>query len=88
MDDRVASYVRYEYGSMAAMLCGRMDLRDCLRSEISRHDSIFGLLFMRKDGSLFGVLPEGNIFYDRPEENPLPKDMKTQILSAPLGRTV
>ena len=88
MDDRVASYVRYDYSSMAKMLRGRMNLRDCLRSAISRHDSIYGLLFMRKDGSLFGVLPEGNIFYDKPEENPLPKDMKTQILSMPLGQTV
>ena len=87
-DDRVAFYVKYDYGSMAEMLRGRMDCLDCLRPEITRSDSIYGMLFMRKDGSLFGALPSGNIFYDRPEENPLPKEMKTLILRAPLGQTV
>ena len=43
---------------------------------------------MRKDGSLFGTLPEGNFFLDDPEQNPLPEDMKAQILNAPLGQTV
>ena len=43
---------------------------------------------MRKDGSLFGVLPDANIFLDNPEENPLPADTVSRILEAPLGRTV
>ena len=88
LDDRVASYAGYDYGSLAEMLRGRMECRDYLRPEITRSDSIYGLLFLRKDGSMFGVLPNGNIFYDRPEENPLPEKMKTQILNAPLGQTV
>ena len=49
---------------------------------------MFGLLIMRQDGSLFGALPEGNYFLDDPRENPLPEDIKTQILNAPHGQTV
>ena len=49
---------------------------------------IFGLLIMRQDGSLFGVVPEATLFLDDPRENPLSEDMKTQIMDAPLGQTV
>ena len=87
MDDRVASYVRFNYGSMVETLHGRTDCRDYLRAEITRHDSIYGVLFMRGDGSLFSVLPEGNFFFDRPGENPLPEAAQAQILGAPLGQT-
>ena len=87
-DERVASYARLQYASNAALVHARIDCRDYLRAEIVRHDGIFGLLFMRKDGSLFGVLPGGNFFLDDPEDNPLPGDMKAQILNAPLGQTV
>ena len=87
-DDRVVSYVRLQYASRADLAHGRLDCRDYLRGEIARHNGIFGLLFMRPDGSMFGALPEGNFFLDDPKENPLPEDMKAQILNAPLGQTV
>lgn len=87
-DDRVASYVRHQYSSLEKLIHARIDCRDYLRSVIARHDGIFGLLFMRKDGSMFGVLPEGNLFLDDPQENPLPDDIKTQILNAPRAQTV
>ena len=87
-DNRVASYARLQYNSMEKQIHGRIDCRDYLRPEIARHEGIFGLLFMRQDGSLFGVLPEGNIFLDDPQENPLPDDMKKQILNAPRAKTV
>ena len=67
---------------------GRLDCRDYLRGRIARYKGIFGLLFMRPDGSLFGALPEGNFFLDDAKENLLPKDMKALILNAPLGQTV
>lgn len=86
-DDRVASYVRLQYASDAELAHGRLDCRDYLRGELVRHNGIFGLLFMRTDGSLFGVLPEGNFFLDDAKENPLPEDMKAQILNTPLGQT-
>ena len=63
-DERVASYVRLQYASHAELAHGRLDCRDYLRGEIARHNGIFGLLFMRMDGSLFGTLPEGNFFLD------------------------
>ena len=87
-DDRIASYARLQYVSQAELVHARFDCRDYLQGEITRNDGIFGLLLMRKDGSLFGVLPEGNFFLDTPEKNPLPAAMKAQILNAPLGQTV
>ena len=86
--EQVTSYVRLQYDSAAELIHARIACRDYLQAEISSRDGIFGLLFMRKDGSLFGALPEGNIFLDRPEENPLPEDMKSKILNVPLGQTV
>ena len=87
-DDRVISYARLQYSSMAELIHGRNSCRDYLRSEITRNDGIYGLLFMRKDGSLFGTLPDGNFFLDNPEENPLPEEMQSQVLNTPLGQTV
>ena len=87
-DDRVASYARLQYASMADLVHARIRCRDYLRAEIMSRDGIYGLLFMRRDGSQFGVLPDGNLFQDRPEENPLPEDIKNKILNAPLGETV
>lgn len=88
LDDRVASYARLQYASPLDLIHARNSCRDYLRAEVSRHEAIFGLLFMRKDGSLFGTLPEGNFFLDNPEDNPLPEEMKTQVLDTPLGQTV
>ena len=87
-DDRVTSYARLQYASDAEMVRARISCRDFLRGEIAAHDGIYGLLLMRKDGSLFGTLPQGNFFLDRPEDNPLPEAVRAQILEAPLGRTV
>ena len=87
-DDRVVSYARFQYVSTAEQVRARINCRDYLSGEIARHDGIFGLLFMRKDGSLFGTLPDANFFLDKPEENPLPEETVNRILSAPLGRTV
>ncbi|MBR2853822.1 MAG: hypothetical protein IKE81_05835, partial [Clostridia bacterium] len=87
-DDRVEAYARLQYASAAELVHARIDCRDYLFSEIASRDKIFGLLFMRKDGSLFGSLPEGNFFFDDPKDNPLSEDVQKQILNAPLGRTV
>ena len=87
-DDRVASYARLQYATEAELVHARIRCRDYLRSEISRQDGIFGLLFMRPDGSLFGALPEGNFFLDDPQKNPLPDEIRSQILSVSLGQTV
>ena len=87
-DERVASYARLQYDSEAELIHARISCRDFLSSEISRYDGIYGLLFMRKDGSLFGVLPNGSFFRDSPEENHLPGEIQAQILNVPLGQTV
>ena len=87
-DSRVASYARHQYATDAELIHARINVRDYLRSGIASRDRVFGLLFMRNDGSLFGTVPEANLFFDDPQENPLPEDIKTQILSAPLGQTI
>ena len=87
-DSRVSDYARLQYTSEVNLIHARISCRDYLRTEIARHEGIFGLLFMRKDGSIFGALPEGNFFLDDPEENPLSEDMKAQILNAPRGQMI
>ena len=62
--------------------------RDYLQTELSRREGIFGLLFMRQDGSLFGSLPEGSFFLDDPMQNPRSEKMRSQILNVPFGQTV
>ena len=87
-DDRVAGYARLQYDSLEDLIHARISCRDYLQSEIARSEGVFGLLIMRQYGSLFGARPEGNYFLDDPRENPLPEDIKTQILNAPHGQTV
>ena len=87
-DDRVTSYARLQYETDAQLVRARLRCRDYLKGEIARHKGITGLLFMRKDGSLFGVLPEGNFFLDEPEKSPLPEGVMEKILDVPLGQTV
>ena len=87
-DDRVISYAGLSYSTAAELVHARISCRDYLKGEIIRNDGVFGLLFMRKDESMFGTLPEGYFFMDSPEENPLPDTMKAQILNTPLGQIV
>ena len=87
-DDRVAFYARHSYASAAELIHARISCRDYLAAEIERNDDIYGLLFMRTDGSLFGMLPQGSFFHDLPETNPLPEEIRTQILNVPLGQTI
>ena len=86
-DERVASYAGLGYDSAAELIHARLSCRDYITSEITRNEGIYGMLFMRSDGSLFGALPEGSLFLDNPEDNPLPENVKTQILNVPLGQT-
>ena len=87
-DERFVSYARLQFASSAELIKARIRCRDFLGAEVAQHESIYGVLFMRKDGSLFGSLPEGNIYQDRPEDNSLPEAVKAQALGAPFGQTV
>ena len=87
-DDRIVSCARNRYASTADLIHARIRCRDFLQAEISRQEGIFGLFFMREDGSLFGALPGANLFLDDPAENPLPQDVKSQILNSPRGEVV
>lgn len=88
LDSRVSGYARLQYSSPVELIRARISCRDYLRTEIAQHEGIFGLFFMRQDGSLFGTLPEGNYFLDDPKDNPLSEDLKTQIRNAPRGQTI
>ena len=87
-DDRVAGYTRLQYSSMEGLIHARISCRDYLQTEIERSEGVLGLLIMRQDGSIFGALPEANLFLDDPKDNPLPGDIKEQILSVPHGQIV
>ena len=56
-DSRVAGYARGQYDSVEQRIHARISCRDYLRTENARHEGIFGQLFMREDGGLFGALP-------------------------------
>ena len=62
-DDRVISYASHQYATAAQMVHARIDCRDYLRGELSRQEGIFGLLFMRQDGSLSGPFPKAPSFW-------------------------
>ena len=87
-DNRVEDYIRSQYSSPEELIHARIDCADYLKAEIARHGGIYGVLFMREDGSLFGALPEGTLFLDDPQENPIPEAMKTQILKGPRTETI
>lgn len=89
LDERVAACIKAPDASARERIRARIRCRDYLRGEIAGdNDGISGILFMRKDGSLFGVLPEATLFLDDPAENPLPEEMRKRILDLPLGQTV
>ena len=85
-DDRVAAYARLQFSSVQDLIHARLDCRDYMRSEVGRNEGIYGILCMREDKSLFGAMPEANIFLDDPEDNPLPEEMTEQILKMPIGQ--
>jgi hypothetical protein len=62
IDGRITAYVRPQFRTEADLICARMRCRDYLRTEIKQHSAIHDLMFMRRDGSLFGVLPNANVF--------------------------
>ena len=88
LDERVASYARHRYDSDTELIHARISCRDFLRTEAAKNGNIYGLLVMRKDGSLFGTLPEGNFFWDDPKDNPFPDTTREQIMNVPFGDTV
>ena len=87
-DSRVTDYARRQYATDAQLVHARIRCRDYLRGELSRQEGMYGVLFMRQDGSLFGALPEGTFFLDDPAQNPLAEEIRDQILNMPLGRTM
>jgi hypothetical protein len=87
-DDRVASYARFQFANQAELIRARKSCRDFLRAEISSRERIFGLLFMRTDGSLFGVLPEANLFLDDPKDNPDAKKYQTISIDEVIERNL
>ena len=87
-DQRVISCIQLDFASDAEMFHAKAACVEYLREKITHADWANGLFIMRKDGSLFGTLPDGNYFHDNPEDNPLPREMRKRILDVPLGQTV
>ena len=88
VDERFTNYARHGYTSEKALIHARIECRDYLRAEIARYDGIYGLLFLREDGSMFGALPDWNLFQDDPRDSFLPEPVRAQIMSAQPGQTL
>ena len=87
-DLRVISCIRLSFASDAEMYNSKAACVEYLRDKITHAAWANGLFIMRKDGSIFGTLPDGNYFHDDPKDNPLPEEMRQRILDVPLGQTV
>lgn len=87
VDPRVTDQVCRQFATEAEKIRASMDCRDYLRAQINRQSAIYGLLFMRPDGSVFGVLPSRNVFMDEGGNLALPEPMIRRILSVPIGQT-
>ena len=87
IDDRIAAYVRFQYESDSELIRARKECREYLRTELNRRSSIYGLLFMRPDGSLFGAMPYANPFWDERRKVLLPDNVIDRILSVPFGQS-
>lgn len=79
IDERITAYVRHSFRTYAELMHARVACRDYLRTEIDRHSAIYGLLFMRPDGSLFGALPYSNVFEDDGNKPALPAEIIDQV---------
>ena len=87
-DSRVVSYARLSYSTAAQKIRARVRCRDYLQETLSGNDGIFGLLFMRPDGSFFGSLPKANLFLDDADPGYLPEEITAAVLAASSGQTV
>ncbi len=87
IDPRVTAYACHQFATDAELVRARMECRDYLRAQINRDSAIYGLLFMRPDGSLFGTLPESNVFRDDRKDVALTDGVIDRILEVPLGET-
>lgn len=87
-DQQVISCIRSGFSSPAEMIHAKVDCLNYIREKTTHADWANGLFIMRPDGSMFGVLPDGNYFLDDPDDNPLPAEMKERILRIPLGQTL
>ena len=53
---------------------------------MNKYSGIYGILFMRRDGSVFGALPYRNVFMDDPENSFFSDDIASQIKNTPFGK--
>ena len=68
-DNTVASYLRQDYRTMKGRILSRIACVNYLRGEINNQRDIYGLLFLREDGRMFGVLPYRIVFFDCPTQD-------------------
>lgn len=83
LDERVSSYARLRYKSDSDLIHARIDCREYLRSRIENDSGLYGVLFMRPDGSLFGALPYMNCFWDQAAMALISADVTSQIAKIP-----
>ena len=83
LDERVSSYARLQYKSDLDLVHARIGCRDYLRSQIESDSGLYGVLFLRPDGSLFGALPYMNCFWDQADMVQISAEVTSQISKIP-----
>ncbi len=87
-DSTVMSYLRQDYRTTKGKILGRIACANYLRGEINNQRDLYGLLFLRENGSMFGVLPYRNVFFDGPQQNLFSEEQVACMLNLPRGKTV
>ena len=87
-DNTVVSYLRQDYRTTKGRMLSRIACVNYLRGEINNQRDIYGLLFLREDGSMFGVLPYRNVFFDCPTQDIFSEEQVNQIQHLDRGKTV
>lgn len=69
LDEEIIHYATQSFRTGVEKIRVRQNCVDIFNTTISQQPYLYGLLFMRPDGSMFGVLPHRNYFVDNTDDN-------------------
>ena len=69
LDEEIIHYATQSFRTDVEKIRVRQNCVDIFNTTISQQPYLYGLLFMRPDGSMFGVLPHRNYFVDDTDDN-------------------
>lgn len=77
----IQSYLVSDYKSEVDRVQDRISIVNLLRNTLQQNPSLSGILFIRSDHSMFGLLPKENMFQDAPRLDVLTQDICDSIFS-------